>query len=240
MLKSKNLKKILLGVIISDGNLNKTPNSARLDFYNKQKDYCEYLQNVLNFIPKLNCQYKEKIDLRFNNVKGYRIMTKTHRYFDKLYKIFYVDNKKILSKYVLKRLDYESLAHIWMCDGMLHYMWHPKVNNIQIVGYFCLECFTKEELEDFCKMLKIKFDINARLKKVIWGNGYRVKISGYDLRKFISNILPYILPCFKYKTVLYYRTDECVNEFNNTHEFIKIFTDFNATKDIIQNRRNSV
>lgn len=238
-LNSKRLKKILIGVILSDGSLNKRQRNARFDFYNKVKEYSEYLQKVLSYIPNLNPTLYEKYNKRYD-VKGYRVFTKTHRYFTKLYDSFYCDNKKVLTKYILRRIDEESLAHIWMSDGMLHFMKHPERNSVQTCGYFCLECFSKEELTEFCKMLKLKFDINARLKKVRWGKGWRVKVSGYDLRKFISIIYPFILPSFLYKCNLYYKNEKILEEkLNNTEQFLTIYKNLSEIEDIIRTRRNT-
>lgn len=237
-LNSKTIKKILLGVILSDGCLNKTPNSARFDFYNKQKSYSEYIYNVVNNISNSGVLIKKKFDKRFNT-NGYRVFTKTHRYFDKLYNLFYNNNKKVIRINILKKLNEQSLAHIWMCDGMLHFKWNKKSNSVQINGYFCLECFSKEELENFIKMLNIKFNIQACLIKVKWGNGWRVKVGGENLRKFISIIYPYVLDCFKYKCQLYYKNVDILKELFNTEQFVTIYKDLSEIEDIVRTRRNS-
>ena len=237
-LTSKTIKKTILGVLISDGHLSKTPKSSRFDFYNKQKEYSEYIFKVLNNITNSGVILNEKNDKRFNT-KGYRVFTKTHRYFDKLYSLFYKNSEKILSVEILKKLDEEALSHIWMCDGMLHFNWKKQRNDVQIHGYFCLESFSKKELEDFIKMLKIKFDIEASLLKVIWGKGWRVKLGGKNLRKFISIIYPYVLNCFKYKCQLYYKNSDILKELSNTEQFVTVYKNLSEIEDIVRTRRNS-
>lgn len=237
-LNSKRIKKILLGVLLSDGNLNKTPNSARFDFYNKQETYVDYMFEVFQQLTGSNPVKNERFDKRFNS-KGYRVFTKTSRYFSKLYQIFYLNTEKKITTYVLNRLDEESLAHIWMCDGMLHFKWDKSKDKVQIHGYFCLESFSKEELLEFIKFLNLKYNIHASLLQVKWGKKYRIMLTGENLRKFISLIYDYVLPCFKYKCNLYYKNDDVMINLSKAEHFITIYKKLDEIEDIIRTRRNS-
>jgi len=238
-LNSQSIKKILIGVILSDGHLSKAGKSARFDFYNKNKNYSEYIKDVLDELPKLKTTLYKKEDKRFNTF-GYRVFTTTHRYLTKLHECFYnSDNTKILSSYILKRIDAEALAHIFMCDGYLEHNLNRKRESIQTYGNFCLECFSKEELEEFIKMLKLNFNIDAILHNVEWGKGYRVRVTAINLQKMIDLIYPYMLESFKYKTILFYKTDKYIDkDLINAEHFIKYYTSINEVEDIIRANRN--
>lgn len=237
-LKSKNIKKIIYGLLLSDGCLTTRNEKSRFDFYSKYPEYAQYVYETLSQITGMTVRFREKYHKRFN-VTGYRIFTSNHRYLTKLYPYFYRDNNRIISEEILQRIDEESLANIWMGDGMLHFMMKPKLNNIQINGYICLERFTKQELERFCEVIDRKFGIQFRLNKCIWGKGWRVKISSNSLRKFISMIYPFVIPRFHYKCNLYYKTPSFLEGISNAEQFMTIYQNLSEIEDIIRTRRNS-
>lgn len=236
-LSSKRIKKILIGVILSDGHIANTGKSARFDLYSKKEEYALYIKDVLNNLTGSFPIIYRKTDKRFST-SGFRVYSKSSRYFKKLLDIFYLDGVKKLSRYVVKRLDPEALAHVWMCDGMLHFKWNKKRDSVQIHGYFCLESFEKEELEVLIDHLN-SLGITASLLKVRWGKGYRIKITGEELRKFISLIYDFVLPCFKYKCNLYYKSAEVLKDLPKTEQFVTIYDNLSQIEDIIRTRRNS-
>lgn len=202
-LSAREIKKVLLGVLVTDGHLD--VRNQRFEFYSKSKDYTDYLTEVLQQITGMEVRYKYD---RKNN--GHRIWTTKHVYWkylsDKLY-----TNRKVLSRYVISRLDIQSIAHMWMCDGYLEHNKNRGKNKVQNIGWFCLEAFPKEELELFQQRL-LAIGISSSLVKKPWGFGYRVKISGMSLQILISNIYPYILDDFLYKTQLFYKSEKYVDE----------------------------
>lgn len=201
-MEAKKIKKILFGLLVSDASLDKA--HQRFDFYSSHKEYADYVQSTLSQLTHSKFSQKEKIDNRYNTV-GYRVWSTKSKYLSKMYDIIYPQKgRKVLTKYVVDRLDEQSLAHIWMCDGYLEHSKNRKLNKVQNIGWFCLEAFPKEELELFQKRL-MSFGITSSLVKKPWGFGYRVRVGGENLQKFISLIYPFILDCFKYKTSLFYK-----------------------------------
>lgn len=227
-MEAKRLKKILLGVLISDGSLDR--NTKRFDLYSKQKEYAEYVQSTLDQLTHTSFTLKEVIDKRFN-CKGYRVWSKRSKYLSKLYAIIYPNNgRKVLTKYLVDRLDEEALAHIWMCDGYLEHAKNRKTNKVQNVGWFCLESFPKEELKLLQQRLK-ELGVHSSLVKKPWGFGYRIRLGGENLQKFISLVYPFILPCFKYKTVLFYKRKETALELPSAEHYVK---EYNVVEDIVR------
>ena len=229
IMKAKQIKKILFGVLLSDGSLDR--NTQRFDLYSKQEEYAEYICTSLNNLTHNTFSLKETFDKRFN-VKGYRVWSKQSRYLRTTYNIFYPNKgRKRLSKYIVSRLDEEALAHVWMCDGYLEHSKNRKKDTAQNVGWFCLESFPKEELEILQKHLLDKYSIGSSLVKKPWGFGYRIRIGGENLQRFVSLVYPYILPCFQYKTILFYKRKETALKLPSAEHFIK---EYSGVDDIVR------
>lgn len=221
-MEAKKIKKILYGVLISDGSLDK--NTKRFDLYSKQKDYADYIQKTMDSLTHTRFSMKETHDKRFG-VTGYRVWSTKSKYLSKAYDTFYPSNgRKTLTKYIVDRLDEESFAHIWMCDGYLEHSKNRRTNKVQNVGWFCLESFPKEELILLQKRLE-GFGIQSALVKKPWGFGFRLRLGGENLQKFISMVYPFILDCFKYKTVLFYKRKETALELPSAEHFIRTYSE---------------
>lgn len=197
-LSSKEVKKIILGVTLSDGHITA---KGRYDFYSKNEEYAEYVYNVLSQVTGMEPTLKIKRDKR--GYTGYRVWTRQHTYLKKMRRYTYYTRKE-LNHYNVNRLDAESLAHVWMCDGFLEHAKNRKKGTVQNVGWLCLESFPERELVLLQSHLKTKFNIESTLSKVKWGHGKRIRLGGISLQKFISMVYPYILDCFMYKTPLFY------------------------------------
>lgn len=225
-LSASEIKKILFGILLSDGNIR--PDSYRFDLYNKNEDYIRYVQSVLNQVSGVYSTFSVKEDKR--GYTGYRVWTKGHAYFKNLYDLFY-DGRKVLNEYVCSRLDAQALAHVWMCDGYLEHAKNRKTNKVQNVGWFCLESFPKEELQLFQNRL-LELGVESSLVAKPWGFGYRIRIGGENLQRFVSIIYPYILDCFRYKTVLFYKDKQSANlSLPSAEQYIVTYT---SIEDIVR------
>ena len=202
-LATSKIKNIIYGILLSDGYID---NNFRFDFYNKDQEYVKYVHSILSQVTGLNPSYNSKFDKRYDKVMGYRTWTKSnHPYLKKLRELCYIDGEKYLNEDLYLRITEESLAHIWMCDGYLKLSKNRAKNTIQNIGYFCLESFYDTELQSLIDYIKDKFNIQGTLSPCPWGKGYRIRLGGKELQKFLSLIYPYILPSFKYKVEMYYK-----------------------------------
>lgn len=227
LLTAKEIKKIMLGITLADGHID-IPNS-RYDFYTKHEEYAKYVYNVLMQISGMEAKLAVKHDKR--GYTGYRVTTRKHAYLATLGSYIY-NGRKELNTYTVDRLDAEALAHIWMCDGYLAHAKNRKTNKIQNIGWFCLEAFPKEELELLQKHLLNNFDIATSFVAKPWGFGYRLRLGGIDLQKFLSLVYEYILPVFLYKTELFYRTELYADmSLPNAGHIIKLYND---VEDIVR------
>jgi len=221
LLTAKEIKKILIGVMVSDGHIE--IKGQRFDFYSKNKEYAEYISQVISQITGMSVKFSVKNNKR--GYIGYRVSTKKHAYWKNLGDKFYTGKgRKELNKYIVDRIDAESLAHIWMCDGYLEHSKNRKTNKVQNIGWFCLEAFPEEELNIFREHLSTKFGIETSLIKKPWGFGYRIRVGGVWLQKLISTVYPYILDCFMYKTPLFYKSKESANmDLPSAEQYIKTY-----------------
>lgn len=204
LLTAKEIKKVMFGVILSDGHVD--IKNQRFDFYSCKEDYARYVYSVVSQITGVSASFKVKKDKR--GYVGYRVQTKKHSYWKNIGEKCYTGRKE-LTTYNTKRLDAQALSHIWMGDGYLEHAKNRKYNKIQNIGWLCLEAFPKVELELLQLQLE-GFGIDSTLVKKPWGFGYRIRLGGEGLQKFISLTYPYILDCFKYKTILFYKSEKSV------------------------------
>lgn len=231
-LTAKEIKKIVLGIVLTDGTLDSRRD--RFDFYSKSQEYAEYVAAVLVQITGMHVTFKVVNDRR--GYAGYRVWTRTHAYWGNIRKATY-GVRKHLTTYNVSRLTEESLAHMWMCDGYLEHAKNRKTDKVQNVGWFCLEAFPKQELEIFQKHLRTEWDIESSLVKKPWGFGYRIRLGGRNLQKFISAVYPYIIDFFKYKTLIFYKKIESADmSLSNAEHYIHTYE---CIEDIVRHSEKS-
>jgi len=221
--KASEVKKILSGVILSDGRID--TKNKRFEFYSKSKQLSDDVTEKLQNITGMHVNYK--YDLKNN---GHRIWTRKHAYWDNLAHQFYT-NRKVMTRYNVDRLDHISFAYIWMCDGYLEHSKNRKLDKVQNIGWFCLEAFPKEELQLFQNRLR-EYGVESSLVSKPWGFGYRIRVGGENLQRLISLIYPYILSDFHYKTVLFYKTEKNLNM--NLSSAEHIFKLYEGVDDIVR------
>ena len=230
-LNSKEIKKALIGTILTDGSCT----GKRFSIYLKNEELIDNLYETLKNISGIHKIHKKQIvDTRFSKPsKGYKLWTTNHVYFEKLNKIFYENGRKRINRYIADRLDEISFSYMWMCDGYLEHQKNRKENKIQNKGWFCLESFPKEELELIVNRLAY-YNIDSVILKENSGYGYRIKISGLALQKFIDMIYPYVLPSFYYKTTLYYKSVDSKYVLSDLFNTEHIIRSYNNVEDIVR------
>lgn len=227
-MKASEIKKVLFGVLVSDGSL--STKTQRFDLYSKQPEYVEYLYKLFSSLTHSEFSTKQVYDKRFD-VYGYRLWSKRSRYLAKMFDIFYPNGRKQLSQYIVDRLDEQALAHVWMCDGYLEHSKNRKTGKVQNIGWLCLEGFPKEELELLTRRLENAYGISSSLVAKPWGFGFRIRMGGENLQRFISLVYPHILPCFQYKTILFYKRKDTALKLPSAEHFI---VEYNEVDDIVR------
>ncbi len=202
LLTAKQIKKIVIGTVLSDGYID--VDNQRFELYTRHEEHASYITEVLRQITGMKVHCKVKHDKR--GYTGYRVWTTKHAYWKNLGTKFYRARKEITT-YIAKRIDAEALSHIWMCDGYLEHSKNRKLDKVQNVGWLCLEAFPREELE-LLQLQLLRLGVESTLIKKPWGFGWRVRVGGMSLQKMISLVYPYMLSCFEYKTPLFYKKKE--------------------------------
>lgn len=227
LLTAKEIKKIVYGVTLSDGHID--VDKQRFDFYSKEEEYARYVYNVLSQITGMDVVFRVKHDKRGHT--GYRVFTRKHAYWKNIGGKIY-NGRKELNAYNVSRIDAEALAHIWMCDGYLEHAKNRKTNKVQNIGWFCYEAFPKEELQLLQEHLLSSWGIESSLISKPWRFGYRIRVGGESLQKLISTVYPYILDCFKHKTILYYKSK--VNADMSLPSAEHIIVEYSDVEDIVR------
>lgn len=224
-LTAKQIKKVVYGVSLTDGHLEER---GRFQLYSKHRQYVEHVAETLKQITGVNVNVRVRNDKR--SYVGYVVDTNTHPYFKNIRGHVYGVRKE-LNTYTVNRIDELCLAHMYMCDGYTEHSKNRKTNKVQNIGWFCLEAFPREELEILQRHLSQKWGIESSLVKKPWGFGFRMRIGGENLQKFISIIYPHLLDCFKYKSLLYYKGKEYVLDLPNAEQYIRFYE---SVEDIVR------
>lgn len=122
-LKKSELKSAIFGMLLGDGGLSlsgKRSINYRLYYAHseKQSEYALWKKAILDQIGSVETNiYKYEHPIKKH--KSIRITTNARRYFTKLAKFFYDNNRKILNKNILNRLGILGLAIWYMDDGSM-------------------------------------------------------------------------------------------------------------------------
>ena len=208
-----NIIYILIGVILTDGYISYS-SKKDLDksiFNNKSKD----LEYVNGIITKHNCRFRFKQSIKhmeyvlylYNILKHYckrppyikidRVNGKKHiaiefytmslPCFSLLKYKLYNHRVKIIPNDIYNYLNYESLAHMIMCDGAF--------SNKGLT--LNLQSFTLKELILLLNILKIKFNLDCSIHKS--RHQYVLYIKVHSVKDLYKNIYKYIIPSMRYK-----------------------------------------
>ena len=103
----------------------------------------------------------------------------------KLYNVFYKEIK-IIPLEIINNLSARSLAWMFMDDGWKNNGTYGLATN----------CFSKGELEIFCKTMLTKFNLQFDIEK-----NHSLRLRKKDANKFTNLIKDYIVDCCKYKLI---------------------------------------
>lgn len=199
-------KSILIGIMLSDGSMEKNKNwNPRIRFEQSIK-YLEYIWYLFHQLSILIKGYPLLIKRKLRNKIFYSLAFRTRRLncLNEIYDLFYNlnDGKRCLNFDLYHYFDYIVLAHWIMGDG-------SKSGKGVII---CTDSFTLKEVIFLMNILKIKYDIDSsihyntsispydilKIKKI---KVPRIYINGNNLDKIRSFIKPYFLKCFLYKII---------------------------------------
>jgi len=149
-------KSIIIGLILSEGHIEKRKNwNARIQIEQSIKNF-EYLWYVFNKFNIFNSNYPFLTKRTFRNKKFYTLVFKTRQLncFNEYHNLFYHYNKKIIRTDLFFYFDYISLAHWIMGDG-------SKRGKGLIL---CTDSYSITEVIILINILKIKFDLDSSIR----------------------------------------------------------------------------
>lgn len=217
-LNSRELKSAVIGMLLGDACLQTTGHNYRIRIKHckKQLEYLEFKLNILKRIEGANPSIKEKNTFLKKTGKtydGFELSSKSIRYFYKIHKIMYLNNKKNITHNLLNRLTPLGIAIWFMDDG---YLWLQKRKNkdgsIRINDRkikLATHCFSLEEQKIICQWLMAKYNISAKIYKPEPKKNpeqYAICLNATNSNKFIDLVKDYILqPLFSKKINMLYK-----------------------------------
>lgn len=172
--------------------------SIRFNHSSKQREYSRHKIALLQqiFPYDLTRGYSEvEVENNKQNGKRYKICRFASRVSPKLktvYKAFYQNGKKVVTKQGLKMLTHHGLAIWYMDDGC----WNKGNRTVMISTYTTLE--QNQLIVDYFKeKWGIEWRIGKHYDKYFLIRGEKSD----DIKKFMKMISPYVIPQMRYKLV---------------------------------------
>lgn len=195
----KQTVKLLSYMSTFDGGLYRRGNNNAAFIMNMVKDNLDYVQwvdEVLNRVTSTRLN-----DRKDYNTDGYirkqqvRLESRNHPLLTKLHDRIYIDRRKVIDPHMLKMMDAEALAIIFMCDGHssldLRFKNPHKSIGLSTKGFsYGDNWLLKKSIKE---KLNLEFNINRH------GKYYYLHLRVKDHEKFISMILPFMKDSFLYK-----------------------------------------
>jgi len=197
---SKFNESIIIGLILSDGSIEKRKNwNPRISMEQSMKNF-EYLWYMFKKLNILNSTYPHSIKRKIRNKVFYTLAFKTRQLIclNKYYTLFYLNNKKIIKPELYHYIDYISLAHWIMGDG-------SKAGKGLIL---CTDSYSFKEIVILMNILKLKFNVDSSIhyhtsitpnNKISKEKVGRIYINKNNLDKIKHFIKPYFVKSMLYK-----------------------------------------
>lgn len=182
---------LIVGSLLGDSSIRQREKNSCFRFTHsiKQRSYAEYKKNLLsNFNISEFREVKRKI--RNNYIHAIDFATDTHSVFNYYRKLFYKNNRKVVTKEILEQLSPRSLA-IWICDD-------GSYDNTQGYIVLCTNAYTLEEHKLMKEFFKDKFGLNPTIG-FRDGKYYFLRFKQDDSKKLIEIIKPFMPKSMLYK-----------------------------------------
>ena len=186
-------KEVLVGLLLGDGHIEVSPNkkSARLrvEYSSQHSDYVNYLYQIFKNLVRMKPKERrvEGFGKEFPRTGFTTLSLPDFLLFRDL---FYLGKQKIIPSNLDKLLTDKGLAVWFMDDG--------SYKSRECKGkLLCTHCFSDSEVNFLCKVLKEKFNLEAKPRKQKDGNEIYISASSYTKLKSITS--PYMVSSYLYK-----------------------------------------
>ena len=187
---------VLIGALLGDCFGERLPNGGVRFRFKQSAAHKEYLFWLYDFFNKrgycsnnLPINFKQKLchggGVKYHEC--YRFDTYSYSSLLDIYKLFYINKKKVIPNNIAELLTPLALAVWIMDDGSF------KSPGLRIAT----NCFTKQEVELLKQALSTKFNIESSLHKN--GGNYQLYINAGSMPLLKKIALPYFVPSMLYK-----------------------------------------
>ena len=207
--KKRLIKLITMFAFVDGGLYKKKPHhnaSFSMNMLSKHEDYIDFVKSVLEKITKVN---KRNVKNPCKNPQ-INISTGVHPVFTSIHNRLYIDGYKGIDPHMLKFIDWECLAIMYMCDGSLSFVSKDSPNAIKRGSKsdeyrvsLNMKRLSYGDQLTLKKLFKDKFDLEFNVNYCTANNKryYFLSLRRKDLEKFMNGVSEYIFPSFEYKLI---------------------------------------
>lgn len=187
----KELVKLISFMSTFDGCLYTRHSNAQF-ILNMREENLDYVLWVKSVIDKITSSIIEKRP--DYNSDGFvrkpqvRLYSRTHPFFTTIRNRLYINNHKVIDPHMLKLLDEESLAIIFMADGS---------GSLKHGIRFHTKGFSYNDNMALSRAIYEKLGLRTNVNR--HNNYYELRLKSADIGKFVDMVNPYICPSFRYK-----------------------------------------
>lgn len=197
----KQITKLLSFMATFDGGIYKPKgdNANCMFIMNMRKenlDYVEWVQSVLSEVT--GSRLTDRPDYNtdgFTRQPQVRLESRRHPFLSKLHGRIYVQGKKIIDPHMLKLLDAEALAIIFMCDGGSGV--DSRFKNLHAYIELHTKAFSYFDNMALSKAIYEKLGIRTTINRQ--NQYFYLRVKSADIELFVKTVQPYVLPSFVYK-----------------------------------------
>lgn len=196
----KQLTKLLSYMSTFDGGIYRPSNGGNCQFImNMREDNRDYIEWVKTTLENLT-------STRLNSRKDYstdgcerspqlRLESNRHPFLTTLRERLYIDNHKVIDPHMLKLMDEEALAIIFMCDGGTSL--DKRFKNPHCSITLNTKGFSHADNLSLSKAIYEKTGVRTNIRK--HNSYYYLGVKTEDVISFVEKVFPYMLPSFYYK-----------------------------------------
>ncbi len=196
----KQLVKLISFMATFDGGLYKQGKNQNANFIlnmrKENSDYVEWVQKTLENVTTTSII--EPPDYNKDGFKRQpllRLTTKVHPFFTKLHRRLYIDRTKVIDPHMLKLMDAEALAIIFMADGGAYLDTRFKNPHGEISLH--TKGFSYQDNMALSKAIYKSTGIRTNVNR--HNKYYYLRVKTKDLKLFVETVKPFMQPSFMYK-----------------------------------------
>ena len=226
----KDITYALYGLFLGDGSYKS--GKLYISHTDKQKFYSEWLYKIFkDYGLEVKYYSRENKNTTFGAyMYHYTTITVPKRFYFESQEKCFIDNKKIISDYVLNNINSLGLLLWYLDDGNFHVSTSKNRNSTKRFGNLNTQCFTYEENVKIQKMFFDRFGIQVKIHTDTSGfdknkKYYKIYFSATAFRQFfdlVREYLAYIPKEFYYKFNMKYTPNQLKNsiEFSEKYNLI--------------------